>query len=163
MWRLIKSWGIPIVLVVLFQFLGSRGLISDVRAPDLQGHLATGSAYEGLSAEKGPVLVYFWGSWCGICRAMQSTISAVASDHRVISVALRSGTPADVRRYQEEQGFNVPALADETGYWAEAYGVRGVPALFFVDSEGVVKSATTGFTSEAGIRLRLWRLGPGSQ
>ena len=159
MWRFLKSWGIPVLLVVLFQVLGSRGLLSNAKAPDLEGTLISGHSYPGLMAEKGPVLVYFWGSWCGICRAMQSSIRDVSADHRLISVALRSGSPDEVRLYMESQGFDVPALADEGGVLAERYGVRGVPALFFVDGDGAIRNATTGFTTEAGIRLRLWWLG----
>jgi hypothetical protein len=59
----------------------------------------------------------------------------------------------------EAQGFDVPALVDEGGVLAERYSVRGVPALFFVDGDGVIRNATTGFTTEASIRLRLWWLG----
>lgn len=89
---------------------------------------------------------------------MQGSIARVAKDHRVISVALRSGSVTDIRGYMDAQGFKVPTLADETGMLGEAYGVRGVPALFFIGRNGRIRTATTGFTTEPGIRLRLWWL-----
>jgi len=37
--------------------------------------------------------------------------------------------------------------------------VLGVPALFFIDSEGRVASVSRGYTTEWSIRLRLWLAG----
>lgn len=156
--RFLRSWGLPILLIVMVQQVASRGLVTDGVPPDLSGPLIEGHFYPGLAAEEKPVLVYFWGSWCGICKAMQGSIARVAKDHRVISVALRSGSVAEIRGYMDAQGFKVPTLADETGMLGEAYGVRGVPALFFIGRNGHIRTATTGFTTEPGIRLRLWWL-----
>lgn len=158
MLRFLTSWGLPILLVVLIQHVASRGLLTDVIAPELSGPLVEGSMYPGLSAEGKPVLVYFWGSWCGICKAMEGSINRVAEDHRVISVALRSGSLTDIRGVMEASGFKVPTIPDAEGTLGDAFGVRGVPALFFIDRSGRIRTATTGFTTEPGIRLRLWWL-----
>jgi len=154
----IKSWGFPILLVAAIQVWGSQGLLTDSEAPNIQGHLVEGQPYPGLLSENKPTLVYFWGSWCGICKAMEGTIGRVARDHRVVTVALRSGTSAEVMAFMRLQGWNVPTLADPEGQWAERFGVRGVPALFFVDKAGRIRSAATGFTFEPSIRARLWLL-----
>lgn len=157
--RFLTSWGLPILLVLSIQHVASHGLLTDVVAPELSGPLIDGPIYPGLSAEEKPVLVYFWGSWCAICGAMQGSISRVAQDHPVISVALRSGSVSDIRGYMETQGFKVPTIADEAGRLGAAFGVRGVPALFFIDRSGRIRTATMGYTTEPGIRLRLWWLG----
>jgi len=143
---------------LLIQGIGSRGLLSDVPAPELSGLLVEGPIYPGMSAEEKPILIYFWGSWCGICKSMQGSIDRVAKDHRVITVAMRSGSASAIHAYMKAQGFDVPTLPDEDGRIGETYGVRGVPALFFVDRSGLIRAATMGFTTEPGIRLRLWWL-----
>lgn len=158
MLRFFSSWGLPVLLIVLIQGIASRGLLTGVPVPEVSGRLVEGPMYPGIAAEKKPVLIYFWGSWCGICKTMQGTMDRVAQDHRVISVALRSGDARAIHDYMEAQGFNVPTIPDQEGQIAEAFGVRGVPALFFVDQSGLIRSATTGFTTEPGIRLRLWWL-----
>ncbi|NBV87631.1 MAG: protein disulfide oxidoreductase [Verrucomicrobia bacterium] len=156
--RFLMSWGLPILLILGIQHVASRGLLTERAAPELSGALVEGPMYPGLALEQKPVLIYFWGSWCGVCKAMQGSISRVAEDHRVISVALRSGSASDIRSYMEGQGFKVPTIPDPEGRIGEAYGVRGVPALFFLDQTGRIRTATVGFTTEPGIRLRLWWL-----
>lgn len=158
MLRFFSSWGWPVLLILLVQSMASRGLVTDVPAPEISGTLVDGSRFPGVAAEKKPTLIYFWGSWCGICKSMQGSIDRVAKDHRVISVALRSGSESTIRGYMEAEGFRVPTISDEDGQLGEAFGVRGVPALFFVDRAGLIRSATMGFTTEPGIRLRLWWL-----
>ena len=108
-----------------------------------------------LSQDK-PLLVYFWASWCGVCRAMQSTVMAVANDTPIITVAMQSGDVATVSEYMSRRQFDVPTLVDQDGIVGSAYGLRGVPATFVVDRQGNIRSVTTGYTSELGLRLRLW-------
>jgi thioredoxin-related protein len=45
---------------------------------------------------------------------------------------------------------------DQQGLIANAYGVSAVPAVFFTDSNGKIVFTTSGYTSELGLRLRLW-------
>ena len=156
--QIFKSWGLPILIVILVQAFASRGLLTDVAAPEVRGPFVDGQIYPGFATEEQPVLVYFWGSWCGICKAMQGSINRVAEGHRVITVALRSGDASEVRAYLDAHAFKVPTIPDPSGALGEAFGVRGVPALFFVDRNGRIQTAITGFTTEPGIRLRLWWL-----
>lgn len=158
--RWLKSWGWPLALIVFLQVMSDRGLLENgAPLPPIEGEMADGQRYDGASLEKGPFLVYVWGSWCWVCRSMEGVISRVSKDHRVLTVALRSGDRATVADYLSHKGLAYPALVDDSGQLADALGVKGVPALFFVDGAGRIQSATQGYTSEAGIRLRLWRLG----
>jgi peroxiredoxin len=50
-------------------------------------------------------------------------------------------------------------LMDESGVLARRWGVRGVPATFIIDSEGRVDYAGQGYSTELGLRLRLWLAG----
>jgi peroxiredoxin len=81
---------------------------------------------------------------------------SVAGDTPVITVAMQSGDPAVVSEYMSHRQFDVPALVDQEGSVADAYGVRGVPATFVLGRDGNIQFATMGYTSELGMRLRLW-------
>ena len=45
---------------------------------------------------------------------------------------------------------------DPEGHLAAAWGVRAVPASFVVDRAGEVRFNEVGYTSELGLRARLW-------
>jgi len=159
-WRASKTlagWIPVLAAVVAIQLMANRGVLDAGKAPKLQGEmLVDGVPFSGLQSLPKPVMVYFWASWCGICKAMQSTVMAVASDTPIITVAMQSGDSVTVREYMSRQQFEVPTLIDQEGRLATMYGVRGVPAAFIVDRDGSIRSATTGYTSELGLRLRLW-------
>ena len=159
MWQRILGWIVPLILVLAVQGWAQQGLKTSVVAPSIAGLTLDGRPFEGLATVQKPLLIYVWGSWCGICRSMQGTLNQIGKEASVVSVALSSGGPETVRGYMEAQGFELSTVVDDDGTVAEAYGVHGVPALFFVDRQGVIQQVTTGFTSALGIRLRLWWAG----
>jgi len=147
-----------IVVYVGVQWYQSRPLASG-DAPALAGELLTRSPFD-LDALRGrPVLVHFWATWCPICKLGQDSIDRLAEDHTVISVAMQSGSPDEVRAYLNEHRLDVPTLNDPYGEIATAWGVRAVPASFVIGADGRVRFATVGYTSGIGLRGRLWAAG----
>lgn len=103
-----------------------------------------------------PAIIYFWGSWCGICTVIQSTISEVLQDYSGVTIALRSGNNAEVLQYLEKNKLDWPVVNDNQGVLAQQFGVDAVPALFIVAPDGEVSFVTLGYVTEMGLRLRLW-------
>lgn len=129
------------------------------QAPEISG-VATNGKSVSLSDFRGrPLMLYFWATWCRICEFEQSSIRSIAQDHPVLSVALRSGNTMQVERYLQEHGLQFSTLTDEFGEIAAQYGVRGTPTAFFIDAKGRIRSIEVGYTSESGMRLRLWIAG----
>ncbi len=127
-------------------------------APALNGVMLDGRSYS-LPARPGhPVLVHFWASWCGICRSEQDNIAALA-DADVITVAMQSGAPQEVSRYLREQGIGFPVVNDAEGRIAASWGVHAVPASFIVAPDGEIRFVEVGYTTEPGLRVRLWLAG----
>lgn len=63
----------------------------------------------------------------------------------VVAVNVRSGeTPEMVREFAREQGLSLKFLQDG-GAVAMDYGVRGVPATFFIDATGAIDEQLVGF------------------
>jgi peroxiredoxin len=125
-------------------------------APPLQGIALTGEQVS-LAALQGDVaLVYFWASWCPICRLEQGTIASLARSTPTITVALSSGSDEEVRQHLDEQGLAFVTINDEFGAISQRWGVAGVPMIFIIDASGDVRFREMGYTSGAGLRLRLW-------
>jgi thiol-disulfide isomerase/thioredoxin len=144
-----------IVVYAGVQWYQSRPLASG-DAPALSGELLTHTPFD-LDAWRGrPVLVHFWATWCPICKLGQDSIARLAEDYAVISVAMQSGGPDEVRGYLAEHDLAVPTLNDPFGEIASAWGVRAVPASFVIGADGQIRFATVGYTSGIGLRGRLW-------
>lgn len=135
-----------------------RGAASGA-APPLAGILLDGGSYALAAAPGRPVLVYFWATWCAICRAQQGSIGAIANEHAVITVAMQSGSAANVRRHLHKEALGFRVLNDPDGVIAAQWGVRAVPASFVVDAYGQVRFLEVGYTTGVGLRMRLWWAG----
>ena len=106
-----------------------------------------------------PFALHFWASWCGVCSAMRPNLRSIAKEQRVISVASRSGDDTAVRGFVVQHALDAPVIADTSGAIAKSYGVRAFPTTFFVDARGVIRHVEVGYTTELGLRLRLWSAG----
>ena len=154
---MLKKYGLYLLFtVVIFagQFLRSSHLVTGIPPAIAQSTLQNQAALASIN--QGPAVIYFWAEWCGVCRLMQSAISAINPDYPLLTVALRSGDDAEVNAYLQSKQLSWQVVNDQQGLIANAYGVSAVPAVFFTDSNGKIVFTTTGYTSELGLRLRLW-------
>jgi peroxiredoxin len=151
------------VLVVVALFLGVRAYQTQNTArgpaPALSALSLTGQQIDLSDLRGKPVALHFWASWCGVCSAMRHNVRAVAEEHRVISVASRSGDDAAVRSFVAQHALDAPVIVDPSGAIARAYGVNAYPTTFFVDASGQIRHVEVGYTTELGMRLRLWSAG----
>ena len=133
--------------------------------PPLEGILTDGTALnveQWRRAHGGDAFVlYVWATWCPICKTVEGSIDAVARDAPALTVAMQSGSGAEVGRFLAARGYRWPTLVDGDARLSRQLGVDAVPTLIFVDRAGEVRAVTQGYTSEIGIRLRLWWAGRG--
>lgn len=102
-----------------------------------------------------PLLVYYWASWCGVCRFTTPTVEQLWQEgENVLTVALRSGSDEPLRAGMAKKGLTFPTHNDESGDSAARWQV-GVTPTFLVIKDGALVSSTTGWSSAWGLRLRL--------
>ena len=144
-----------IIVFLLVKFYTQQGLATGT-PPPLAGALLNGTSIN-LDALKGkPVLLHFWASWCPVCQLEQDSIESIHHDYTVLSVAMKSGTDLEVQSYLNEHKLSFPTLTDEEGLIAKRFGVHGVPVSFIIDPDGQIKFIEKGYTTEYGLRFRLW-------
>ena len=138
-----------------------RNMVSGI-APDIQAPLVSGKSFNLDEARsEGPVLIYFWGSWCPVCLVVSPAVDSIAQDalsnkHNVLSIALTSGNDADITKYQNEHAYTFETLNDNDGRYSQQWGVLVTPSIFIINQQGEVTYVSTGVTSEWGMRIRLW-------
>lgn len=154
--RSLLSWLLVLVVVYAIQSFANRGVLDAGRVPEFHGVTLSGESPQGLTRLPKPVLIYFWASWCGICAAMQHQILDLAKDTSVLTVAFQSGDGPQVKEYMNRHAFNIETILDEDGTIGQSFGIRGVPAVFVIDENGLIRFSTMGYTSLIGLRLRVW-------
>ena len=125
-----------------------------------QGRLLADDRQWSSAAARGQVLVVnFWASWCGPCRAEQPALSAVARTYRDRGVAFIGVNVQDTRAaalaYSREFGVPYPSLFDPSAATATRLPAVALPTTFILDRDGVVASQLTGKTTVAILRARL--------
>ena len=111
-----------------------------------------------ISYSEKPTLVYFWGSWCPVCKTTSPFVSSLATeaDYNIISVALSSGSDNEIERYLKKHNYQFKAINDDDGQISESWGVAVTPSIFIINQAGEISHTSTGMTSLWGMRLRLW-------
>ena len=153
-WRRAAVVGVVLVVFAGIRIYTHRDAVSGVApaftATALDGSQLTLAQYRGK-----PVLVHFWATWCPVCKLEQDSIVALAKDYAIVGVAVWSGGGHDVAsHYQGRVPF--VTVADPAGVIARQYGVTGVPTTFVVDGTGVIRFVEVGYTTELGLRARLY-------
>ncbi len=144
-------------LIIYGQFFLNRTLVTG-KPPEITAESITGTSISD-QISKGPGLIYFWAEWCGICRSMQGTVSDLLKDYPGVTVATQAGNAETVRAYQNKEGLSWKTVADPDGNIGSRFGIRGVPTFFILDREGKIKFTSVGYSTETGIRFRLWLAG----
>ncbi len=108
-----------------------------------------------LSDLKGKVVVVdFWATWCGPCRAsfpfLQKVYEKYKDNPSVRILAFNTGENETgtqreelVRKFMAENKYTFPVVYDE-GY-VDRYGVEGIPTKFIIDKNGKVQFKSVGF------------------
>jgi peroxiredoxin len=152
---LLRDLAVIAAIVLVVRAYQQRNLPSGP-APALAGADLDGAAVALEDYRGKPVVLHFWATWCGVCKAEQHNLDAIAGDLPVLSVASRSGDAAEVAAYVREHEVAPRVVSDPKGTLAQRFGVSAFPTTFIVDASGEIEHAEVGYTTELGLRARMW-------
>jgi thiol-disulfide isomerase/thioredoxin len=123
-------------------------------APDFDLPLLAGRRATLAGARGKPLVLAFWATWCGPCKAELPSLDRVQKRFpgvqflavNVEDAAMRPSVEAFVRA----TGLELP-VALEGGPTSHRYHVDAIPHTVVLDAEGVVREVLSGMHSEAAV------------
>lgn len=139
-----------LVLIILGKFAYDQvkspfdkgAAVPDFALSDLQGDTVRLSELKGV-----PVLVHFWATWCGSCRAEMGGLEKFVKDVPGIKVLAVSEDEAGVEAVKNFFGAKVPGysvLMDSGGRVADLYKSYKIPETYFIDKDGLFLKKVSG-------------------
>jgi len=116
--------------------------------PTVAGHTLDGKTISLASWRGHPVVLVFWGSWCGPCREEQPRLNAeyarwMPRGVGFLGVDMRDDTAAALN-FQRQLHVPYSSIADPDAMIAADFEIPAAPALAFVDARGRVGDRVLG-------------------
>ncbi|HJR68784.1 MAG TPA: TlpA disulfide reductase family protein [Gammaproteobacteria bacterium] len=139
-----------VALVALLALAGSGSAATQLRgteAPDFVLKSLSGKNLR-LSEYRGEVVMLsFWATWCGDCRAQLTELAAMRDRYQEAGVELLAVSLDQNARQASEvtAEASYPVLHDAAGEVGRLYDVTKMPVMVLIDRGGVVREVFEGF------------------
>lgn len=121
-------------------------------APDFELETLDGD-WIRLKDQRGLVVLTFWAAWSRSAQQLIRTLPGIAADFPEVLFLTVSTDPyfQDVEYVARRLRLNLPVLLNNRT--DQAYGIRGVPTVFVIDSDETIRFVHKGFTDDFEQRL----------
>ena len=132
----------------VIRFVRNPDAAPDFKVDALDGHPLA------LAGQRGKVvLLNFWATWCGPCRAEIPDLIALQHKYKdqlqIIGLTVDEDDPAAVKQVVDETGINYPVAMSPPDLRMQYGGIAALPTSFVVDQQGRVVQKHEGLRDPA--------------
>ena len=122
---------------------------------DVEGNTIKSSDFKGKV-----VVLDFWATWCGPCRAEIPSFIALQDKYGkdglvVVGVSLDEEGASVVKPFMKRNKINYPIVMADTRIADLFGGVEGIPTTFVIDRDGKIAAKHVGLTSKAAFEKEI--------
>lgn len=139
----LAAFAVPLLPLVsraqlpIIRFVRDPDPAPDFKAKDLDGKEITLAAYKGKV-----ILLNFWASWCGPCRAEIPGLIDLQNKYKdrvqIIGLVVDDDDENEVRNVVKSESINYPVAFATSQVRTDYGGIPALPTLFVVNPEGRV-------------------------
>jgi len=155
---------------VIAAFCASAALLANTKqkepAPHFNAKATNGETFSNSSIKGKVVLLEFWTTWCGFCKAETPFVEKVShqyTDKDLIVLAVNVGeSKKTVKKYLEQYPRTCRIVLTEDTNLAAMYAATAYPIYVVIDREGNIAGTQRGAAGEDALRSLLFKAGLGS-
>lgn len=121
--------------VPVIHFIRNPDPAPEFSLKDIEGKPLSAADFRGKV-----ILITFWATWCGPCRAEVPDLIALQARYagklQVIGLSVDEGPADEVRQFVEARRFNYPVAIVPDDVQAKFGEIRGLPTVFLLDTSG---------------------------
>lgn len=145
----LPRWFTVAATALMISTSGAAADAGDMIAPAFTVKTVDGRTLKLSDLRNKPVIIDFWATWCGPCRASMPDLNNMQARYgakglTVIGLSVDESGPAPVKRFAAQLGvrFTIAMANDDI---LDAYGpIRSIPATFFINRKGEIVRRVVG-------------------
>jgi len=106
--------------------------------------------------DKKPLMIHFWATWCPTCKLEAPNINFLAKHFEIVTIAVKSGSDSEIKRYLNEQHYTFKVVNDTSGKLSSQFQIAGFPTTFIYDKNKKLLFSDVGYTSTLSLYLKMW-------